>query len=62
MKIILSLRKSTLFFIVSSLVFFVFTSFSREESVDEKIVYEDLNSISSRNNIILTKLADLRKE
>lgn len=61
MKIILSLRKSTLFFIVSSLVFFVFTSFSREESVDEKIVYEDLNSISSRNNIILTKLADLEK-
>lgn len=62
MKMILSLHKPTLFFNVTTLVFFVFTSFSREESVDRNIVQEDSNSTSSLNEITLVKLTDLEKK
>ena len=61
MKMILSLHKPTFFFNLIILVFFVFTSYSREDFVDEKIVYEDLNSTAPLNEITLVKLNDLEK-
>lgn len=58
---VLITRKLTLFLNSFTLLFFVSPSFSQEGVVDTKIISEDLNSISSRNDITLAKLADLEK-
>ena len=58
---LLSSHQLALFLSTFTFFFFVIPSLAKEALVEKKNISEDLNSISSRNEITLAKLADLEK-